>query len=65
MDENEFEVGGVIYVAKPAKLNVAHNMVGCDGCAIEYSICSDGPRPQCNKIYRTDARDVIFVEKHP
>ena len=65
MNENEFEADGVIYSAQPAVRGDADGLIGCDGCAVSYRLCTEGQRPKCNRGDRLDGKDVIFVEKHP
>ena len=61
MDENEFEVGGVVYVATDPK----NGLDGCSGCSFDecgecYFILD---RAGCTPRNRIDKRHVIFVEK--
>ncbi|MGL4757459.1 MAG: hypothetical protein ACRCXB_34330 [Aeromonadaceae bacterium] len=61
MDENEFEVGGVVYVATDPK----NALDGCSGCSFDecgecYFILD---RASCTPRNRIDKRYVIFVEK--
>ena len=57
MNENEFELDGRTYVARPT-----HN--DCEGCGLhDTDDCWGEERPYCTSTFRTDNRDVIFVEK--
>ena len=61
MDENEFEFDGVMYEAIPSD-----DENGCYGCALDNNdLCLSSGRPHCHNLFRSDANDVIFVEKHP
>lgn len=56
MDENEFEIEGIHYIAVDGKRD------DCTGCALERSsFCHTAPC--CWPSQRFDERDVIFVEK--
>lgn len=62
MDENEFELDGVAYVAGSNKKGV------CYGCAffnglIKPRCLESGVVPECAGDFRVDGQDVIFVEK--
>ena len=59
MDENEFEIDGVLYVA----INDYTN--DCNGCAFSMDEIKCGLAPACGIKRREDDRSVIFVEKHP
>lgn len=59
MDENEFEIGFVRFIAIPSE-----DMYGleCKDCALRNMTdeCEDA---KCRPIDRIDGRNVIFVEK--
>lgn len=58
-NENEFELDGVLYVAREGGFN-------CYGCAFldDDERCVESP--SCRKSHgRMDGRNVIFVEKRP
>lgn len=61
MDENEFELNGLIYVSK-----MSHES-SCNGCAFDAGCeCyADDVTvvPPCVPAHRNDSLDVIFVEK--
>lgn len=60
MDENEFKVGGKVYVSMRGDT--------CNGCAFD-SVAQDVPcrsyLPSCIDSDRKDGEFVIFVEKQP
>lgn len=62
MNENEFEIDGVKYVAKPVKQSFSQ----CKRCVFfindyECKAMSNGT-PQCYSGFRADCRDVYFVK---
>jgi hypothetical protein len=60
MDENEFELNGIQYVAVEDIYNE-----GCDSCSFNIQNTGCAFAPTCFEDERIDGRDVIFVEKHP
>lgn len=58
MNENEFDVYGVIYVARETDLTT------CSECDLDGK-CISIDRPNCTASRRDDKRNVIFVEKQP
>lgn len=62
MDENEFEVDGIIYVAVDAP-----PVKPCNKCSFFINDRCTGmlmnAAPDCFGDFRDDGRDVIFVEK--
>ena len=58
MNENEFEIYGITYIAVDNK-----RMILCEGCAFENKECWKVEQiPFCDDM-REDKRTVIFVEK--
>lgn len=60
MDEDEFELNGIQYVAVEDIYNE-----GCDSCSFNIQNTGCAFAPTCFEGERIDGRDVIFVEKHP
>ncbi len=58
MDENEFELNGIQYVAVEDVYNE-----GCDSCAFNEAGTGCAFAPTCFEDERVDGRDVIFAEK--
>ena len=60
MNENEFEIDGIVYVSEVS----GGECVGCsfntnyDECCASFDLI-----PPCNHVYREDDMNVIFVEK--
>lgn len=64
-NENEFEYGGKIYVAKEVKIKKTE-IPGCMGCEFTHNLsdCSNVRRiARCAAVERQDDRNVIFKEK--
>lgn len=61
-NENEFETGGVKYVA----VEKARSMSRCSYCSFRNDLqcIDDVDIPDCDANWRVDGVDVIFVEKH-
>ena len=57
MNENEFEIDGVSYVATKDSTN------DCNGCAFSMDDVKCVLAPACGIKRREDGRSVIFVEK--
>lgn len=60
MDENEFEIEGVVYMAEDARVGGS-----CNGCAFFVPMTWCGRPNSCSQGTRIDGRNVIFVEKQP
>jgi hypothetical protein len=60
MNENEFELGGEVFVADRADYDE-----GCDRCAFRYdtSRCFSSDRPSCISAGRKDRAEVVFLRK--
>ena len=62
MDENEFELDGIVYVSEMSGCEC----IGCsfntndDECCASFDLI-----PPCHNVDRKDEMDVIFVEKLP
>lgn len=63
MKEDEFETGGRLYQS----VEKSWSMERCGYCAFSNDLqcIDDQDIPNCDKLYRIDGIDVIFVEKHP
>lgn len=65
MDENEFEINGIAYVATEESLYSKQ----CSGCAMKNDshpfkcMGNSYEIPDCDPSFRADERNVIFVEK--
>lgn len=62
MDENEFELNGVVYIAVNEPV---YDEIGCAGCCLDClpETCMTITRPRCTSENRKDGRNVIFVGK--
>ena len=60
MNEDEFEMDGITYIAAEK----ANSMTRCSYCAFNKNLeCLDRNMPACRNDIRKDGRNVIFVEK--
>ncbi|MGL4483495.1 MAG: hypothetical protein ACRCUS_00950 [Anaerovoracaceae bacterium] len=60
MNENRFEVGGVVYIAEAVSEDPSYKCPECDGCAFDGH-CQG--TPSCMAGSRADGQFVIFIKE--